>query len=78
MPLLDSARQRALTASRKQKQIDLIDLLATDKSRYFAQPRPIIVKYLDGRDLKKTGCGVSIQACYGIPERSRNYIHFSQ
>ena len=22
-----------------------IDLLATDKSRYFAQPRPIIVKY---------------------------------
>ena len=24
----------------------IIDLLATDKSRYFAQPRPIIVKYL--------------------------------
>ena len=24
----------------------LIDLLATDKSRYFAQPRPTIVKYL--------------------------------
>ena len=24
----------------------LIDLLATDKSRYFAQPRPTIIKYL--------------------------------
>ena len=24
----------------------IIDLLATDKSRYFAQPRPIIVYYL--------------------------------
>ena len=24
----------------------IIDLLATDKSRYFSQPRPIIVKYL--------------------------------
>ena len=24
----------------------IIDLLATDKSRYFAQPRPIIVNYL--------------------------------
>ena len=26
----------------------IIDLLATDKSRYFAQPRPIIVNYLLG------------------------------
>ena len=24
----------------------IIDLLATDKSRYFAQPHPIIAKYL--------------------------------
>ena len=25
---------------------EIIDLVATDKSRYFAQPRPIIAKYL--------------------------------
>ena len=25
---------------------EIIDLLATDKSRYFAQPRPIITHYL--------------------------------
>ena len=25
----------------------IIDLLATDKSRYFAQPRPIIANYLN-------------------------------
>ena len=28
-------------------------------------------------EIKKTGCRVSIQAYYGIPEQSRNYIHFS-
>ena len=28
-------------------------------------------------EIKKDGCGVSIQACYSIPEQSRNYIHFS-
>ena len=28
--------------------VQIIDLLATDKSRYFAQPRPIIVKCLWG------------------------------
>ena len=30
----------------KYHQISSIDLLATDKSRYFGQPRPIIVNYL--------------------------------
>ena len=29
----------------KQLLNSITDLLATDKSRYFAQPRPIIVKY---------------------------------
>ena len=28
----------------------IIDLLATDKSRYFAQPRPIIDKYAQALD----------------------------
>ena len=29
----------------KYRDSQIIDLLAIDKSRYFAQPRPIIVKY---------------------------------
>ena len=33
----------------------IIDLLATDKSRYFAQPRPIIVSYLETFNSR---CGV--------------------
>ena len=48
---LDFAKYRDLSVSRRSiiclrlwhRQI--IDLLATDKSRYFAQPRPIIVYY---------------------------------
>ena len=32
-----------------------VDLLATDKSRYFAQPRPIIVSYLETFNSR---CGV--------------------
>ena len=34
--------RRALLSER----LEQANLLATDKSRYFAQPRPIIVKYL--------------------------------
>ena len=37
------AKYRDLLVSRRSI---IIDLLATDKSRYFAQPRPIIVHYL--------------------------------
>ena len=33
----------------------IIDLLATDKSRYFAPPRPIIVNYLE---TVSSRCGV--------------------
>lgn len=29
----------------------IIDLLATDKSQYFAKPRPVIVNYLSRRDI---------------------------
>ena len=39
--VITPGRQRALTAFRR----TIIDLLATDKSQYFAQPRPIIVNY---------------------------------
>ena len=53
--LLDSvvAKYRDLSVSRRSIIIclslrlrQIIDLLATDKSRYFAQPRPIIVNYV--------------------------------
>ena len=46
------AKYRDLTVARKSitclclRNRKIIDLLATDKSRYFAQPRPIIVYYL--------------------------------
>ena len=40
------AKYRDLSVSRKSIWLrQIIDLLATDKSRYFAQPRPIIVNY---------------------------------
>ena len=42
------AKYRDLSVSRRSSIIcrsRIIDLLATDKSRYFAQPRPIIVHY---------------------------------
>ena len=48
---LDFAKYRDLSVSRRsiicrcRRQRQIIDLLATDKSRYFAQPRPIIVYY---------------------------------
>ena len=41
---LSVSRRLIICLSLRLRQI--IDLLATDKSRYFAQPRPIIVKYL--------------------------------
>ena len=39
------AKYRDLSMSRISIICLIIDLLATDKLRYFAQPRPIIVKY---------------------------------
>ena len=41
---LSVSRRSIICLSLRLRQI--IDLLATDKSRYFAQPRPIIAKYL--------------------------------
>ena len=41
---LSVASRSIICRCRRQRQI--IDLRATDKSRYFAQPRPIIVYYL--------------------------------
>ena len=46
----------------------LIDLLAADKSRYFAQPRPIIVNYLETFNSR---CGVVMatefwQPCFSV------------
>ena len=41
---LSVSRRSIICLSLRLRQI--IDLLATDKSRYFAQPRPIIVYYL--------------------------------
>ena len=40
----------------------IIDLLATDKSRSFAQPRPIIVNYFSNLDARKSGNGLMITA----------------
>ena len=52
---LSMSRRSIIYLSLRLRQI--IDLLATDKSRYFAEPRPIIVNYfsaeLDG--FKKPG-----------------------
>jgi len=48
---LDFAKYHDLSVSRRSiiclclRHRQIIDLLATDKSRYFAQPRPIIVYY---------------------------------
>ena len=48
---LDFAKYRDLPVSRRSiiclclRHRQIIDLLATDKSRYFAQPHPIIVYY---------------------------------
>ena len=42
---LSVSRRSIICLSLRLRQI--IDLLATDKSRYFAQPRPIIANYLD-------------------------------
>ena len=50
------AKYRDLSVSRRSfiylslRPRQIIDLLATDKSRYFAQPRPMIVNYFRDRD----------------------------
>ena len=36
------------------------DLLATDKSRYFAQPRPIIVNYSFREQLQRSQCTIKV------------------
>ena len=48
---LSMSRRSIICLSLRLRQI--IDLLATDKSQYFAQPRPIIVKYVWGNCLKE-------------------------
>ena len=60
---LDFAKYRDLSVSRRSiiclclRHRQIIDLLATDKSRYFAQPRPIIVYYfLDAFKNAKRRC----------------------
>ena len=45
---LSVSRRSFIYLSLRLRQI--IDLLATDKSRYFAQPRPMIVNYFRDRD----------------------------
>jgi hypothetical protein len=45
---LSLARRSIICLCLRRRQI--IDLLATDKSRYFAQPRPIIDKYAQALD----------------------------
>ena len=52
------AKYRDLSVSRR----SIIDLLATDKSRCFAQPRPIIVNYFSNLDARKSGNGFMITA----------------
>ena len=46
---LSVARRSMICLCLRHRQI--IDLLATDKSRYFAQPRPIIVCYYIGHHI---------------------------
>ena len=52
---LDFAKYRDLLVSRRSiiclwlRHRQIIDLLATDKSRYFAQPRPTIVYCCEGK-----------------------------
>ena len=50
---LSVSRRSIICFSLRLRQI--IDLLATDKSRYFAQPRPIIANYYVQLFLKKSG-----------------------
>ena len=49
---LSVSRRSIICPSLRLRQI--IDLLATDKSRYFAQPRPIIVNYLLRTEITKS------------------------
>ena len=45
-------------------QLLIIELLATDKSLYFAQPRPIIVKYLLTLAVRVNFCVCSLEKSY--------------
>ena len=49
---LSMSRRSIICLSLRLRQI--IDLLATDKSQYFAQPRPIIVNYLLRAEITKS------------------------
>ena len=59
---LDFAKCRDLSVSRRSiiclclRHRRIIDLLATDKSRYFAQPRPIIVYYCTTDNFMRAYC----------------------
>ena len=51
---LSMSRRSIICLSLRLRQI--IDLLATDKSQYFAQPRPIIVNYFFSQASERAGC----------------------
>ena len=56
----------------------IIDLLATDKSRYFAQTRPINVNYYSTRfaAMCKTSC-TFFDACFSVPLLSLSWKWYS-
>ena len=54
---LSASRRSIICLSLRLRQI--IDRLATDKSRYFAQPRPIIVNYCSTGLIDNVGDGMS-------------------
>ena len=62
----------------------IVDLLATDESRYFAQPRPIIVNYflvytktVDRVFCSLIGCSLGISSAIN-PERSQTHVSYKQ
>ena len=65
---LSVSRRSIICRSLRLRQI--IDLLATDKSRYLAQPRPIIVKYEKSRISCR--CGDKYELFFGTNEIVRN------
>ena len=58
------SRRSIICLSLRLRQI--IDLLATDKSQYFAQPRPIIVNYLLRTEIPKSHLNNHICQHYGM------------
>ena len=63
---LSMSRRSIICLSLRLRQI--IDLLATDKSQYFAQPRPIIVNYFSMRRVISHRVQLSL-IVYSVPEK---------